>query len=217
MNKKVRNHLLNIVFVLALLGLTLFILVKSNKELSWNDVRAFFGGCKPVYIVLAVCCMPVFLLAEAFSLKNIAAKFGYKTKFVSAFAYSSADAYYSALTPSATGGQPASAYYMVKDGIDAGSTTFILVFNLLGYTAAIFVLGVAAFLISLFTSAGGWVFFSFGTLSKVFIVIGVAMQAFFNLAVRGVPQTSGRGIKNGRRPDQVACETPPQQKAGSVA
>lgn len=177
-NKKVRNHLLNIVFVLALLGLTVFILLKSNKELSWNDVRAFFGGCKPVYIVLAVCCMPVFLLAEAFSLKNIAAKFGYKTKFVSAFAYSSADAYYSALTPSATGGQPASAYYMVKDGIDAGSTTFILVFNLLGYTAAIFVLGVAAFLISLFTSEGGWVFFSFGTLSKVFIVIGVAMQAF---------------------------------------
>lgn len=177
-NKKVRNHLLNIVFVLALLGLTVFILLKSNKELSWNDVRAFFGGCKHGYIVLAVCCMPVFLLAEAFSLKNIAAKFGYKTKFVSAFAYSSADAYYSALTPSATGGQPASAYYMVKDGIDAGSTTFILVFNLLGYTAAIFVLGVAAFLISLFTSEGGWVFFSFGTLSKVFIVIGVAMQAF---------------------------------------
>ena len=97
MNKKVRNHLLNIVFVLALLGLTVFILLKSNKELSWNDVRAFFGGCKPVYIVLAVCCMPVFLLAEAFSLKNIAAKFGYKTKFVSAFAYSSADAYYSCL------------------------------------------------------------------------------------------------------------------------
>ena len=84
MNKKVRNHLLNIVFVLALLGLTVFILLKSNKELSWNDVRAFFGGCKHGYIVLAVCCMPVFLLAEAFSLKNIAAKFGYKTKFVSA-------------------------------------------------------------------------------------------------------------------------------------
>ena len=47
-NKKVRNHLLNIVFVLALLGLTVFILLKSNKELSWNDVRAFFGDCKPV-------------------------------------------------------------------------------------------------------------------------------------------------------------------------
>ena len=94
--------------------------------------------------------MFVFLIAEAFSLKNIARKFGYKTKFVSALAYSSADAYYSALTPSATGGQPASAYYMVKDGFDGGATTFILVFNLLGYTAAIFVLGLAAFVISLF-------------------------------------------------------------------
>lgn len=178
MNKKVRKHLFNILFVLVLLGLTVFLLIKSNKELSWADVRAFFSNCNPVYIVLAVCGMLVFLLAEAWSLKNIAKKFGYKTKFVSAFAYSSADAYYSALTPSATGGQPASAYYMVKDGIDAGSTTFILVFNLLGYTAAIFVLGVAAFVISLFTSSGGWAFLDFSVLSKVFIIVGVVMQVF---------------------------------------
>lgn len=178
MNKKVRKHLFNILFVLVLLGLTVFILIKSNKELSWADVRAFFSNCNPAYIVLAVGGMLVFLLAEAWSLKNIAKKFGYKTKFVSAFAYSSADAYYSALTPSATGGQPASAYYMVKDGIDAGSTTFILVFNLLGYTAAIFVLGVTAFVISLFTSAGGWAFLDFSVLSKVFIIVGVVMQVF---------------------------------------
>ena len=178
MNKKVRKHLFNILFVLVLLGLTVFLLIKSNKELSWADVRAFFSNCNPAYIVLAVGGMLVFLLAEAWSLKNIAKKFGYKTKFVSAFAYSSADAYYSALTPSATGGQPASAYYMVKDGIDAGSTTFILVFNLLGYTAAIFVLGVAAFVISLFTSTGGWAFLDFSVLSKVFIIVGVVMQVF---------------------------------------
>ena len=165
-------------FVLFLLALTVFILLKSNEELSWADVRSFFSGCNAWYIAAAVGCMFVFLIAEAFSLKNIARKFGYKTKFVSALAYSSADAYYSALTPSATGGQPASAYYMVKDGFDGGATTFILVFNLLGYTAAIFVLGLAAFVISLFSSSGGWVFFEFGTLSKVLIIVGVVMQAF---------------------------------------
>lgn len=178
MNKKVKKHLFNVLFVLFLLALTVFILLKSNEELSWADVRSFFSGCNAWYIAAAVGCMFVFLIAEAFSLKNIARKFGYKTKFVSALAYSSADAYYSALTPSATGGQPASAYYMVKDGFDGGATTFILVFNLLGYTAAIFVLGLTAFVISLFSSSGGWVFFEFGTLSKVLIIVGVVMQAF---------------------------------------
>jgi len=177
-NKKVKKHLFNVLFVLFLLALTVFILLKSNEELSWADVRSFFSGCNAWYIAAAVGCMFVFLIAEAFSLKNIARKFGYKTKFVSALAYSSADAYYSALTPSATGGQPASAYYMVKDGFDGGATTFILVFNLLGYTAAIFVLGLTAFVISLFSSSGGWVFFEFGTLSKVLIIVGVVMQAF---------------------------------------
>lgn len=197
MNKKVRKHLFNILFVLVLLGLTVFILIKSNKELSWADVRAFFSNCNPAYIVLAVGGMLVFLLAEAWSLKNIAKKFGYKTKFVSAFAYSSADAYYSALTPSATGGQPASAYYMVKDGIDAGSTTFILVFNLLGYTAAIFVLGVAAFVISLFTSTGGWVFLDFSVLSKVFIIVGVVMQVFLIWLFMACLKHPGAVLKTG--------------------
>lgn len=178
MNKKVKKHLFNVLFVLLLLGITMFILLKSNDELSWTDVKEFFSGCNVWYIVAAIGGMFVFLLAEAFSLKNIARKFGYKTKFVSAFAYSAADAYYSALTPSATGGQPASAYYMIKDGIDGGTTTFVLVFNLLGYTAAIFVLGISAFIISLFTSGGTWAFIEFSTLSKVLIIIGAVMQAF---------------------------------------
>lgn len=178
MNKNVRKHLLNVLFVLALLGLTVFLLLKSNEELSWADVNAFFSGCNPWYIVAAAACMLIFLIAEGCSLKNIAGRLGYKVKFVSSLAYSSADAYYSALTPSATGGQPASAYYMVRDGIDAGSTTFILVFNLLGYTAAIFVLGISAFLLSAFTSQGGWIFFEFSAFSKVFILFGVATQAF---------------------------------------
>lgn len=178
MNKNVRKHLFNVLFVLALLGLTVYLLLKSNEELSWADVNAFFSGCNPWYIVAAAACMLIFLIAEGCSIKNIAGRLGYKVKYVSSFAYSSADAYYSALTPSATGGQPASAFYMVRDGIDAGSTTFILVFNLLGYTAAIFVLGVAAFLLSAFTSQGGWIFFEFSTFSKIFILFGVATQAF---------------------------------------
>ena len=66
---------------------------------------------------------------------------------VSAMAYSCADIYYSALTPSASGGQPASAYYMIKDGIDGGGTSFILIFNLIAYTFAIFVVAALGFIL----------------------------------------------------------------------
>ena len=48
MNKKVKKHLFNVLFVLLLLALTVFILLKSNEELSWADVRSFFSGCPPV-------------------------------------------------------------------------------------------------------------------------------------------------------------------------
>ena len=55
---------------------------------------------------------------------------GYKPKLYSSLAYSTADTYYSAITPSASGGQPASAYYMVKDEVSAGASGFSLIFNL---------------------------------------------------------------------------------------
>ena len=83
MNKKVKKHLFNVLFVLFLLALTVFILLKSNEELSWADVRSFFSGCNAWYIAAAVGCMFVFLIAEAFSLKNIARKFGYAQAHVS--------------------------------------------------------------------------------------------------------------------------------------
>lgn len=177
MNKKVRNHLLNIVFVLALLGLTVFILLKKQQR-TFVERRArvfrrlqtrLYRSRRVLHAGISACrsVQPEKHRGEI-RLQNkirfrVRVFFGRRVLF-RAYAFRH-------------GGQPASAYYMVKDGIDAVHNVYSRI-HLLGYTAAIFVLGVAAFLISLFTSAGGWVFFSFGTLSKVFIVIGVAMQAF---------------------------------------
>ena len=45
--------------------------------------------------------------------------------------YSSADIYFSAITPSASGGQPASAFFMSRDGIPMAQSVVILVLNML--------------------------------------------------------------------------------------
>ena len=51
--------------------------------------------------------------------------------------YSAADIYFSAITPSATGGQPASALLMVGDGIPTAVTTVVLLLNLAMYNLSI--------------------------------------------------------------------------------
>lgn len=147
-SKNVKKQLLNLLFVLILLGITITVLVVNfEKELNFENIGAFFGSCNPYFIVAAFACMALFVLFEAVSLFFIARNLGHKSKFHQSIAYATADTYYSAITPSATGGQPASAFYMTRDGMGAGRSSFALVFNLIGYTAAVLILGLVALIL----------------------------------------------------------------------
>ncbi len=60
------------------------------------------------YFPVSVCLALSFFEGEA--LREIVFHMGYPTKHKDAFVYSAADIYFSAITPSASGGQPASAF-----------------------------------------------------------------------------------------------------------
>ena len=146
-SRSARKQIFNILFLLVLIGITLFILLTSNRELNFENIKKFILGCNPWLIAVAFVCMLLFIGFEGMSLHLISRRLGHKNKLYSSMVYSAADVYYSALTPSASGGQPASAYYMVKDGMDTGTATFALVFNLIAYTSAILVIGAFAFIL----------------------------------------------------------------------
>lgn len=144
-NKQVKKQLLNILFLVVLIGVTVAVLVASNRELNFETIASFFRGCNPWFIAAAFAAMLGFILFEGASIHCILQGLNEKPRLPSSLVYSTADIYYSAITPSASGGQPASAFYMVKNGVAAGKASFALVFNLIGYTAAIIVIGVVAF------------------------------------------------------------------------
>lgn len=171
LTKNAKKQLLNVAFVLVLIGITVTVLLVNNRELNAESIRAFFAECNPYLIAAAFCCMLLFILFEAVSLFVISRRLGHRCKFRRCFAYSSADTYYSAITPSATGGQPAAAFYMARDGIGAGRATFTLVFNLIAYTAAILVIGIAAVAMNpaLYMNIES-------TFVHVLIVVGAAVQ-----------------------------------------
>lgn len=146
-SKSIKKQLLNIAFLLLLIVLTLIVLLKSNSELNFENIGKFISESNKWLLFAAVCCMLLATACEGFSLFIISRRFGHKCKIGSAMVYSAADIYYSAITPSASGGQPASAYYMVKDGMSVGTASFTLVFNLIAYTAALVILGVVAIFI----------------------------------------------------------------------
>ena len=83
-----------------------------------------------------------FIWFEGFALVRMARHFGYKTSAIDGTVYGGADVYFSAITPSASGGQPASAYFMIRDGIPGYAATVALLINLVMYTLSLLTIGV---------------------------------------------------------------------------
>jgi len=170
MKKNTKKQILNISFVVLMAVITIVSLLSSSKELNYANLKQFFRNCNLIYIAIAFVCWLGFILFEALSLHVILKKLGYKQKINSSIIYSTSDTYYSAITPSATGGQPASAYYMIKNDVPGGVAGFSLVFNLIGYTAAILIIGLFALIF------GFDVFLQTSAFVKILIVFGFVSQ-----------------------------------------
>ncbi len=80
--------------------------------------------------------------------------------------YSAADIYFSAITPSASAGQPASAYFMSRDGIPVAKSAVILVLNMLFYTGALAIVGVIGFALA------PAIYYGLDTLAQTLVMIG---------------------------------------------
>lgn len=170
MKKSAKKQILNISFVVLMALVTIIALLSSSKELNYANLQQFFSNCNLLYIVIAFLCWGAFVMFEALSLHIILKKLGYKQKINDSIVYSTSDTYYSAITPSATGGQPASAYYMVKNKVPGGVAGFSLIFNLIAYTTAILIIGILALIF------GFNIFLEFPVFVKVLILFGIVAQ-----------------------------------------
>ncbi len=154
------------IFTLCLSILTIFGLF-HNSGLSLSELWTNIKNSSPIWLLPAVLCMIGFIFFEGRSLVLILRTLGYPAKKRRGFLYASADIYFSSITPSATGGQPASAYFMYKDGVSAIEVTVSLILNLTMYTLALVTLG---FFTLIFFPG---IFLEFNTASKVMILIGI--------------------------------------------
>ena len=141
---KQKKTILSILFLAVLMFATYTVLAQCGKELDFGQMLRFLQVGKPLHFACALVCMCLFVVLEGVSLRRINQKLGWDTGFTPNLIYSAADVYYSAITPSAAGGQPASGYYMVRDGIPLSAATSSLMLNIVCYTASLDIIGVAA-------------------------------------------------------------------------
>ena len=169
-----RKNIINVCVLAALIGVTFFVIFNNNDGFSFNSVMDFVSDIHLPFLIGAFLCMVMNIGFKGLSIGVLSRAMGYRKSLPRNYAYASADIYFSAITPSATGGQPASAFYMVKDDIPISHTTAILSVNLFMYTASLIVRAIITFILrpSLFFNLESWVV-------KACIIIGLLVQLLF--------------------------------------
>lgn len=162
-----RKKILWMVLSVILAGLSIFAVVSQSKSFSMDEFYNDIVNANNGWLALAVLCMFGFIVFEALALRCIVNGIMGKGKHRHSFLYSASDIYFSAITPSATGGQPASAYFMMKDGIPGPIVTVTLIINLIMYTLALVSIGIVSVIIR------PEIIGDFGTLSRIIVLAGL--------------------------------------------
>ena len=151
---------------LLLAGMAIWGVLSQLGEMPLRQLWESVQESNKLVLTAACVCGGLFILLEGAAIRRLLRGIGYAAGVRQGILYSAADIYFSAITPSATGGQPASAVFMIRNGIPAGAVTMTLIVNLILYTVSIVILGLAA-LITHFR-----LFFSFRPLSMILIAMG---------------------------------------------
>ena len=139
-----RKQVIGIITIVVLVIITILVIRSRGEEIDFKMIMNTMRHANPGFLILAVISMLLYVHIEGRAIAVIAKPLGYRLKRRHTFVYASADIYFSAITPSATGGQPASAYYMIRDGMKGSDATITLVLNILLYTASLIILGLWA-------------------------------------------------------------------------
>lgn len=150
--------------------LSVWAIFSFQKDFAWSSFLEYLNCADFKWLVGSMICVVCYILLEGLSILTICKSLGYHRNIKDGFVYSAADIYFSAITPSASGGQPASAYFMHQSKIPGSVIGVALLFNLLLFSLSILILGmvVIAFCPS--------IFFEFNWLSKCLIFFGFFVQ-----------------------------------------
>lgn len=114
---------------IQLLCFLLLMLITFCVIFSQNDIEAIYTAIKtlhPLALFLTASCAVFYVCAEGFMIWYLLRAIGRKPHLAQCFGYSFIGFFFSGITPSATGGQPAQLVVMKKNGISLGDATLTL-------------------------------------------------------------------------------------------
>lgn len=202
---KKKSLWLGAVSLLILGGATVYVIY---KELNGQDISGTLKNADPLWVLAGIAAMALYAIADGINLKRCLDLAGYDISFAQMMKYAFAGFFFSSITPSSTGGQPAQIYFMTRDRLKISHSAFTLMCALLSFQCAAVVLGLTGVIFShgdLFRLQGRFAFvFPVGFAVNVAIIIFLLcvlftkrMAGFF--ARLGLALIKIRGMKPGDR------------------
>ncbi len=137
MHKMIRYGMLFFLFAAAVI----FLLMRGTDIRTVSDALA---ETSLPFLIAGVLMAEVFHLAEGINLRILLNSFGYPVTFWQGMKYAYIGFFFSSITPSSTGGQPAQLYAMKKDGIEIAHGTLALIAELTSFQIAVFFMEIMA-------------------------------------------------------------------------
>lgn len=185
--KSKKKYLLSVVFFVILLILTFYLLFKDNDI---QDIVTSLKNISYEYIVIGLVLVLTYLFTESIYIKLILKSLKQKIHLWQGFVYSCIEFYFSAITPSSTGGQPAQAYYMHKDSIPLTKSSVTLLLNTITFKLVLLIMGLFAVIFypnlifnnsTLFT-----IIFIFGVVVNIAMIIACLMLMYSKRWVKSI-------------------------------
>ena len=145
MRKSVK-YIINAVIIILLLLLAINIIL---KEQSLPEIIETMKAAGPSYLFIGMALLIMYVECESLIIKYLTKNMGTNIRFRKCFKYSVVGFFFCAVTPSATGGQPAQVLWMARDGIDAGLSSLVLCIVTMIYKAALVVISLTLVLLNL--------------------------------------------------------------------
>lgn len=172
MMKSRKVRVIYILLFLLCVGLTFFVIFKNNdiSIILDNITKSDFK-----FILVGLFCMFIYINGEGINIRRVLKTCGHKISYFDSFKYASVGFFFSSITPSSTGGDPAQLYFMANDGLPISHSALALLVELSSFQAALCILSFAGLIFNhriLLNSIGCY---------KYFLFLGMAINILYLL------------------------------------
>lgn len=190
-NKK--SQLLGIGFMLILMIASIMYVLKDE---SINSVMAAIHSVKAGYILIAIALMLGYIICEGINIWITMRALNKKTSVKDCIEYGFVGFYFSSITPSSSGGQPAQVYFMNRKGISITSSSLGLMILLFAHQLVVMLYGLIALFIKpefmVSHKAGFHLLLAYGLISNAIILFGILFLIFLPKVVFKILNTMGK-------------------------